>query len=483
MKQNLATFFFFCCLCSFGQLIFAQPTQSARVEIKVSNGTSGFSVLPLPDSSVLVLVQENAGRRNREPFSIFRYNAALQLDWQKPIAVAAGSSFLKARSDKQQCYFLFQGQKDSEFYLLRLNPVSQEQTLSRHTVPKELSFRFTDFQVLEGQLFLTGLQNERLVLMRLDTGQETLQNLPAIFDQSSALSEFYADAESQRMEFILSESNGSKARLQTRRLSPDGELYSINFLQSPDRSYLNARLSPGDSTQKIIAGTYSLRDLRYAQGFFSGPFLAQPNQKLQYHDFTTFSHFFDYLRPARQEKLRRKIDRYRVLKKIFPFRQRVLLHNLMPYHKGYLLVGELYQPHYQGEGAGNRMFDGFEFRQAVIMAMDSSGNLLWENSLPMQGNLLHEVKETVTAGSFGNRVVLCYPDEDKIRYKVMSGSESTPNDQFVEIKSLQPGDKVYSTVQEGITHWHSNHFLGYGIQHVRGTGGDRLVFYINRISF
>ncbi|KAA9333544.1 hypothetical protein [Adhaeribacter soli] len=479
MKTTL-TLLILTCL---ARLAIAQPTQSARLELKVSNDYTAFSVLPLPDSTLLVLVQEGSLRKKLEPFSLFRYGPDLGLIWQKPVAVAPGSKFIKARTDKQQCYFLFQSQKYNELFLLRVSPDNSRQTITRHKLPQGMGFRFSDFQVLEGQLFLTGMQNDRVVLLHLDTRREELQNLPAFVDQFSSLSEFYADANSQRMEFILSESNGTKARLQTRRLSPDGNLYSLSFLQSPDRSFLNARLSPGDSTQKIIAGTYSLRDLRYAQGFFSGPFMAQSDKKLQYHDFTTFSHFFDYLRPSRQEKLRRKVDRYRSSKKIYPFRQRVLLHNLLPYQKGYLLLGELYQPHYQGEGAGNRMLDGYEFKQAVIMAMDKEGNLLWENSLPLRGPLQNEIRETVTAGAAGNRVFICYPHENRVYYKEMLGSETTPNDKFIEITSLKPGEKIVTTVQDGVSHWFQNNFISYGTQYVRNGSDSRLVFFVNKISF
>ena len=237
------------------------------------------------------------------------------------------------------------------------------------------------------------------------------------------------------------------------------------------------------SFRRIIAGIYSIRDLRYAQGFFAGPFISNGTEQLKYYDFTTFSHYFDYLRPGRQEKLRRKVDRFKVTRKFFQLRQRMLVHKLYPFGNGYLLVGEMYFPKYENEGVHKGAFDGYQFTEAVVAAIDNQGNLLWQNSLPIQNITSFELLETITVGTSGNRTILCYPEDEKIWYKEITGNESTPNDKYITIVPTLPTDKASSTYPDGLANWYKNHFLTYGVQNIRGANGFRTVFYLTKLTF
>lgn len=457
----------------------AQLSQTARTELPLPSDFSNYQVWPQPDSSVMVFRSDPAYRRNLEPFTIYRLDSALNLTWQTPVSVPRGSHFLQAATEKQVTYLLFQGSKATEIHLVILNNRFGHQQVSTYRFPENSTFLLANFSVLDGYLFLAGHQNDRLTLLHLNPQEKELIKLPAIYEQGSALTEFLTDTAAKRMEFVLAESNGRRARLQVKRLAPDGHLLSLNFINSPDRNFLAARLAPGDSSRKLVIGSYSLRDLRYAQGFFTGPLTLQPGEKFQYHDFTTFTHYFDYLKPGRQLRLHQKIARYKLTQKIFPLRQRILLHAVRPYLDGYLMVGELYYPHYSGD-ANNRIFDGFQHVLAIAAAFDKNGNLLWENSFPLQDQRFYDLKETVTVGISGEKVWLAYADKTKIRYKEIKGVETTPNDTFSEL--LNPREKLLRTESDGILNWYQHFFLTYGTQEIRGSRGSRSVFYLSKLS-
>ncbi len=481
MAKKPALIFFLSLLC-LPILSFGQPTQTARTEFPIDNKYRNFFVWPQPDSTVTVLRIERA-YRNAEPFSLFKYNQHLALIWQKPVDVPTNSQFLRGITQHQVCYLLFAGQKKDEFVLARINTGTGKQTISKHKLPENLSFRINGMTALEGYLFLTGSQNDRLVVLYLNPDSPEILKIPAIYDQFSALSEYRADTVARRLEVVLAESNGLKGRLQIKRLAPDGRLFSVNFLQHPDYNYLTGRLSSADSSSKIIAGTYSFRDLRYAQGFFTGPFLPKNEQELKYHDFTVFTHYFDYLKPGRQEKVRRQVARSRGTRKLYQLRNRMLVHRLYPFANGYLLVGEMYYPHYQNEGMSRGIFDGFEFTQAVVAAFDNQGNLRWENSWPLQNIRVLDLQENITVGLTGNVSILCYPDNEKIRYKIFKDNQLVPNDKFINISTLVPGEKILGTEPEGVANWYHNNFIAYGVQSIRGVSGHRAVFYLNKIAF
>ncbi|MBK0404143.1 hypothetical protein I5M27_14200 [Adhaeribacter sp. BT258] len=461
----------------------AQPSQNSRAELPYRNDFTQYEIFPQPDSTLFLLTHENYTRRNADPFLIFKFDHNLTLLWQKPLHLPRSSKFLQAACEARTLFLFFDGAKKDEYVLLRVHTRTGEQTQTKHQLPENMTFALSGMQALQGSLFLTGLQNDRLTVLHLNPDREELMKLPAIYDQSSALATFYADTLTGRMEFILTESNGLKARLQTKRLGPDGRLFSTNFLQSPEHNYLSGRLTPGDSTRKLLAGTYSLRDLRYPQGFFTGPFLTTGNQHLKYHDFTTFAHFFDHLRPGRQERVRRKLDRFRISRKTYLLRQRFLMHEMYPLENGFILAGELYYPQYEGEGSTNRVFSGYAFSQAVAAAFDSQGNLQWENSFPLENVQQLELKQITAAGVFANKIAFCYPDEEMIRYKVISGNENSSNELSTPVKLIFPNEKILNTDLRGIKHWHRQHFLVFGEQKIRGSDGVRTVFFLNKLSF
>src|SRR5213592_545072 len=79
----------------------AQLAQTARAELPVLSNFSNFEVWPQPDSTVLVLNMEPYYRRNLKPFTFFRFDNNLNLQWQTQLEVPKGSQFLKAYFEKQ----------------------------------------------------------------------------------------------------------------------------------------------------------------------------------------------------------------------------------------------------------------------------------------------------------------------------------------------------------------------------------------------
>jgi hypothetical protein len=458
----------------------AQLVQTARAELTMRSDFSTCQIWPQPDSTLLVLNVEPTYRRNLDPFTLYHFNHDLNLQWKVPVSVPRGNRFLKLTTEKQYTYLLFQPGKATELNLVIIHLPTGQQQLSTHLMPEGMSFALSDLSVLNGYLFLTGFQDNRLTLLHLNPAEKELVKLPAIYDQTSALTEFLTDTVAKRMEFVLGESNGRRSRLQVKRLAPDGHLVSLNFINRPDRNFLAARLAPGDSTRKLVIGTYSYRDLRYAQGFFTGPLTLQPGEDFRYHDFTDFSHYFDYLRPNRQIRLRQKVARQKLTQKIFHLRHRVLLHALKPYLGGYLTVGELYAPHYTGDGP-ERIFDGYQHATAIVAAFDNKGNLRWENSFPLRNIRFFDLTEIVTTAINKDQVLLAFQEENKIRYKLLNNSEATSNDLFLEI--TPPGEKILRHEPEGMSAWYRNNILEFGVQHLRGSKGTRAVFYLNKLTF
>jgi hypothetical protein len=389
---------------------------------------------------------------------------------------------------------------------------SRTDALHTQQFDTRLSREVVELKALDGRLFATVLLADRLhvTALLLDVGAGTMQFLPAVYEPLPTQLTFVADAATRRAQYVLSQTNGRKSRLLLKQLSERGQLVSSEFVQAEsERSLITAQLSPpGDTTARLLMGTYSLRDPSYAQGLFATDLSAPEGSRpaLRFYDFLRLKHFFDYLKPARLARLRLRSER-RLARDLRPLRwhYRLLLHELRPQADGgYVLVAEVYYPHYRytnygGGGAlsgggpppmsyaPNRVFDGYQTTHVLACGFDRKGNLLWDNIFVVENLRRYELKETVRMQPLPDgRLVLAYLDEEKLRYKVINRAETGPNDQHVLIQTAGPGkaEKATETERADLHPWFGTRFVATGYQKIRAsTGPDREVFFLNSVVF
>jgi hypothetical protein len=383
-----------------------------------------------------------------------------------------------------------------------------------------LSREIVELKALDGRLFATVLLNDQLhvtaLLLDVATGQ--MQYLPSVYEPLPTQLTFVADAATRRAEYVLSQTNGRKSRLLLKQLTDEGKLVSSEFVQAEsDRSLITAQVTPPqDTTARLLMGTYSLRDPTYAQGLFATdlrPVVGSgPKPPLRFYDFLHLKHFFDYLKPSRQARLRLRTER-RIARAVPPLRwhYRLLLHELLPQpNGGYVLVAEVYYPHYRYNSYGSyvgpvnnlgnqygtspfassRIFDGYQTTHALVCGFDRTGNLLWDNTFVVDNLRRSELEEAVRLQSLPDgRLVLAYLDEEKLRYKVVKQAETSPNDHEVLIQTSMGAtdnstERATETSQADLLPWFGSRFVATGYQRVRVEHGkDRTVFFLNSVVF
>ncbi|MDX5348759.1 MAG: hypothetical protein LPK19_16105 [Hymenobacteraceae bacterium] len=481
----------FCWLVS-GVGLLAQPSQPARLEINASPATTRMQVLPLPDSSVIVFQQSSPFFSRKEKHELVKYNGNLQPIWNLPLDLPPGTSYYTFFADRHRVYLLFLTRRSTEFKIMVLNTNSATYTLSDYVAPAPVTIQ--QFKVLGDVAFITVLEDKEFVrLLHLNLHQKEGVYLPALYEKATALSDFRVDTTTMRAEVVLSHSFGKKSRLQIKRFAPTGELLSSTFLFDRSQNNLtDARLLPGDSLHKRIAGIYATRDLRYGQGLFTAQLPVSTEASINYFPFTTFSHFFDYMPPRRQQRVLRKVERQKNTERGYLLRKYMLLHPLLPGKNGYVVLAESVTPQYRSNSfSGNfrnslpmREFEGFRHLHVVVSGFDSTGNMRWQNSYPLKNLLTEEAETTVEAGMAGDTVVLAYLHHEQVQYKIINKNQETDNNLQEPIRPANPSDKIMATEYEAMQHWYGANFLVYGYQRVRSLSGEtRQVFFINKFSF
>ena len=496
------------------------PVQTARTELLLDESDSEVHVQALAaDSSVVLLLGREQSLSTKTSFVFQRYDRDLRLRQEVAVEVPDEFHFNRQCAEGTTVYALFTSRSTPGRLLVAAynGPMGQVRTQGFET---KLSREVVELKAIDGRLFATVLLNDQLHLsaLLLDVATGQMQYLSSIYERIPTQLTFVADAATRRAEYVLSQTNGRKSRLLLKQLTDRGQLVRSEFVQAEsERSLITAQLSPPqDTTARLLMGTYSLRDPAYAQGLFATDLrpVAGTGAKapLRFYDFLRLKHFFDYLKPRRLARLRLRTER-RAARAVPPlrWRYRLLLHELLPQPDGgYVLMAEVYYPHYRynsyGSYAGpfnslgnqygtspyanSRVFDGYQTTHAVVCGFDRAGTLLWDNVFVVENLRRYELEEAVRLQSLPDgRLVLAYLDEKKLRYKLINRAEPAPNDQQVPLNTTPTGlaanpERVADTSQADLLPWYGSRFVAVGYQRIRvERGREREVFFLNSVVF
>ncbi len=531
-------FAFWCCLLPLG--LWAQrtpppppadaPVQAARTELMLDPLIDDVQVQTLPaDTAVVLLIRhEDQNLRSKARYVFQQYGANLHLRREVPVEIPPEFEMQRLCAEPGIVYALFRAPETSGKLLAVAYDVRGGQVRVQPFETK-LSRQVVGLKAMAGRLLvnvtLADQQHQTVLLLNVANGQ--FQFLPSLYEPLTTELTSVADRPAGRAEFVLSQSNGRKQRLQLKRLSAEqGELLSSEFVQAEsERSLLTAQLSPPeDTTARLLAGTYGLRDLRYAQGLFATDLTpraaatANGRPALRFYDFKRFRHFFDYLNPTREAKLRGRSAR-REAREASPlhWHYHLLLHEMLRQPDGgYTLVAEVYTPQYSYSPYGgvalspysvtghnsynalggyvpanygsNRSFVGFRTTHVLVCGFDKKGNLLWDNNFVVGPGLVRSsLEQAVQPLTLANgHLVLAYLLDNELHYKRINQSEASPNDTKVDLLTspASQAEKVLDVVQPDLLPWGDNTFIASGFQRIKvDRGAERQVFFLQKLHF
>lgn len=483
------------------------PGQTSRLELDLQAYSSDVQVLAIPEDSTVVLLVEREPRfSGPNTYSFQKLNQELHTSWVKPLPVPERYYFSRMCGEGPMVYALFKDDYlSNKMWIAALNSRTGE--IRTTTYDTKLNHEIYGMKALEGNLFVTVQIEQHLTVLLLSLRSGEFQYLPAVYEPLDSQLTFLADSAANQIKMVVTQTNGVKSRLQVKQISPQGKLLRSEFVQAEsNRSLLTAQISTGDSTDRLMAGTYTLRDTRYSQGLFAtdltqGPTPTGSRPSLRFYDFLNLKHFFDFMSPNREARLRQRGARRLAADREFRLHYRLLMHDLLPSPEGYVLVAEIYHPQYRNTNYGfgfmgpyrtmgvPRSFDGYRTTHAIICGFDRRGNLLWDNTFVLKDVESYSLEETVRVRPMpdGRRLALTYLDENRIRYKVIDRTTPSPNDLHVPIRTaLTPDVKEKSTsaARTGMQAWYGSRFLAFGYQHVRAPNwSGRDVFFINTVDF
>jgi hypothetical protein len=279
---------------------------------------------------------------------------------------------------------------------------------------------------------------------------------------------------------------------------------SENYLVDMSFSMNNGRM--------VTTGTFGTRTLQswkrdetvLAKGFFFATEVNGTLQTLRFHPFSSFHHLPPDLMKEYFENASGKSDTHQPRDK---FSYRLLLHDdPYLYNQELILVAEAYNPEYEYENrtqtysspfsyygyyypgyydmGGRWVFKGFRYEYAVLAALDSTGNLLWENGFETSNALDKNLSKRLSILPYLNEVVLVYAFDGRIWYRVIQEKNVVVGKESVPVELKFSTERIRENYSMNMSRWYDNYFLVWGRQVVvNNDGKSRTVYYCNKLAF
>lgn len=473
------------------------PSQPVRLELPFDMETTEAEVVVMPDSGLLIYHKIGNAWLTNVSFNFTKYNTELKPVWADTLSMPADSDFLRSYAAAPYLYLAF-GEDDMRHYtFVRIHQATGQMQHKRYELDQIDALY--EFSVLQGNYFIIGhhKKERKPTLLHLDTRTDEVQLLPSVYGEESTFSDLLADQKRNQVDAVITESNGRVSRMQIKRFDAKGRLLNNQFiLQQEQRSLLNAEITPGDSAQKMLFGTFGTRDLRYNQGFFSAPLTTSViDEEGNFYSMLQLKNFFKYLKPRQEERTRRREAARLKQGKNPRYRFRLLLHDLILAPDGYILAAEAYFPQYSQSNnnwgidrtiaLGRRQQEGYKRTHAVALGFNKEGELLWDNIFPLKDLTTFELVHAIEVGLMPDgKVVMAYPDKDKIVYRILDKGKYTPEETELTLLTYEENEKIQDTRFPGVIKWYGNNFAAFGFQRIKPKNeASRMVFYINKITF
>jgi len=499
-----------------------------RVELPMVGSSEAYHTISLGAKGVILISQiaKNA-------FNVQKLNANLDRDWSLNGTIEDNLDFIKSSYDGQSVYLLFTRSRTDFYQVVKIGLAGYMETFYLSSVDK---FQITDFQTLGYSVFMAGTVRDEPMLLYTNLASKQSKVLAGVTQANTVIQSVDVDTMRHVVNVCYAARKGKEIKLISRTFDEYGQaIGQVTISPEPDYSLLNGRLFMLNDSTQLMIGTYGFRNMQgnnnsASQGLFLSKIVYDEVEFTQYHSFTDFKNFFNFMSEREQERMQRKIERKKENGDDVKLNYRLLVHEIIEQNGKYLISGEIFYPEYKNNNLGpygtsswwgspmmsswnygglgmyptmgllnpyywdpwlgarrmnnGQIFNGFVYTHAIVAGFSAKGDLLWDNSLAFENVRSMELKEKMRVKPNEDQTVsMFYSNRGAIKAKVFDRDKVLEDLRPIPIMTADLGDKVRQTSTDEVVYWYDNYYLAFGYQRIIGDDGRRNVFYLNKISF
>ena len=488
-------------------------SQPVRVEIPVKDTNDNFDVVDGYEKGLLVVQNTNEQLPNGSVWQFSFLNNDLIIEWKISRVITNRSDFVGYDYSDGFYFLLFDAPKYNEYQLMVIDVDGVGAIFHQFELPFNIDLQF--FEALDNGVLMVGSYNYRPVALIHDLINGTPKVLPGFYNNNERVFDLVMDEQNRAFSIVLAERmRNAKYTNRIKSFTYDGLLILENLINPGEELNLvdGTTTNFGNGVQ-YMAGTYSINTSIFSRGIYISKFTNGKQRFIKNYNYGELTNFFSYRGNRASERIRRKASKKKARGKEKRFNYRLYIHEIVPKGDVNILIAEAYYPRYSSApnygtsrygnsyytigqsssslgGSNFQTFLGYKYTHAIVVAFDSNGDVIWDNSFRTNDVTSYNLEKSVAVNVQGDKAVIMYLDDGELKSKAIHGDEVLEEKTYNPVTLLHPGDKEVNRDNEvyGVKNWYENYLYSYGIQKIKNKTfpkkeRKRRVFYINKIQF
>jgi len=487
--------------------------QPIRVEIPVEDTNDEFDVVAGYEKGLLVVQNTNEQLPNGTLWQFHLVSNDLTMEWTMAQVISNRSSFIGHDYNNGFYFLLFDNaSKYREYQILVIDVRGEKSVFQQFSLPFTIDLQF--FEAVDEGVLMVGTYNYRPVALIHEIVSGKPKVLPGFYNNNERVFDLVMDEENKAFSIVLAERmRNGKYTNRIKSFTYDGLLIMENIINPGE----NLNLIDGTTTNfgngvQYMAGTYSTKASLYSRGIYLSKFTNGQQRFIRSYNYGELSNFFSFKGERASKRIQKRTSRKKSRGREPKFSYRLYIHEIVAKGDLNMLIAEAYYARYSsgstysssgygnsmgyGNGVGYnpygapQMFLGYKFTHAIIVAFDSKGDVVWDNSFKTNDITSYNLEESVAVNVQGDKAVIMYLDDGELKSKVVQQDSVLEGKTYNPVRLMYPDDKEMNRDAEigGVRNWYDNYLYSFGIQKLKNKTymrkeRRRRVFYLNKIQF
>ncbi|NOY49191.1 MAG: hypothetical protein GXO88_01280 [Chlorobi bacterium] len=506
-------------IATFTTVVLAQGLNTLRLEVPADIDVESYHVEQVGKRGVIIFYESNEyapEKRRKWYFGLF--DSDLNQKWLKFVPLEDKLQFEFASSTRDAIHFFFrntEGRRNEAGYyeIVSLNFKKNKFEQISGTFPAKaevMAFETLGNTACMG-INISGNQTD-LLFINLDTGE--INPLKLAEDYPSVIEAVFANKTDNSFYVALKvKQDGNKLSDFIHVLNANGKTLSVNEIDNNDKSKVLRKFRFYASKNKAMAvfGVYDIHkgrppsidkldneDNPKTAGLFFFEFNKEAVKNIKFISFMKLDNIHGSINQWRGTSGGKNTGAVETGNGRVSTFFNINKPDIRRTTGGYLFNAEVYKPHYVTETRMDydfygrpypysySVFAGYLFFDVIIVSIDDSGNMIWNNDFVLRDLRSFSLKRHSLVFPDKNYVSAAYVNNGKIYSKTFDGRIDIGSDETI-IASGNDKDRVVEDENNHIEEWYDNYFLIYGYQKINNRSLSkkdvRVVFYMNKVAY
>lgn len=488
--------------------VWAQVTYGPRYEQEHDWTNDDYLVVSNEQEGVLIARADSDSGTKKYPISLKLLNARLEKVWEDTVRVPH-RYFLKSYFyGEKKTYLMLQNDNSDKVMVLRIDALNHK--IDEFESKEIARLDITEFEVLKNTAVIGGYFDNRPVVFAYDLEQNQVRTLRNVYQNNSKLAEVKVNKDSVTFNVLASVRDARRERtIMVNTYDYAGNaIRDYQLIKKPGYQLLNGFSSSINNIEQVVVGIYAYKTSHAASGIYINHIDRRGRQTMNYYNFAELPHFLDYMGERQAKKQRKRALAMKKSGKEQRYKSELMPRELIENGDKLVFTGEFYRVYTpittnnqlnQWDWWNRRRFDNLygpnnrereknnDFTHAYMLVMNQDGSILWDDSMEIDIKTSGIPDKPGRFQWMGEKGAYAYYHDEELFLKLMDGSgENEMSTSELALKNEGDKIRVEKEAGPGTVRWYGNHFLVYGIHHIRPKERSkplRKVFFINKVSY